>query len=97
MFSVVCINQSFYFVQYRRHLLTVIFLFLIWGCQLKRLSKSKCASTHNGQFVHYTYDDGSGRLGQPKLSTFITRTDTIVTYTTIGISHKYKIEWVKPV
>jgi len=70
---------------------------MICSCQSKHLSTvNNCASIRNGQFVYFTYDDGSRRLGHDKLSTFITRTDTLVTYTIqpMGIVHTYKIDWI---
>lgn len=94
--NVVCIILNFILqVQFCRLSLFGICLILC-RCQTKHLSVYKCASVKKGQFVYYTFDDGRGRLGTDQLSTFITRNDTVATYTIqpFGIIHKYKIEWI---
>ena len=82
-------------MQPQRTLIVCLFLTVL-GCQAKHVTVAKCSSVRNAKFVYYTYDDGRHRLGHDKLSTFITRGDTIVTYTIqpIGITHKYKIDWI---
>jgi hypothetical protein len=71
-------------------------LITIFACQAKHVAVDKCSSVRNAKFVHYKYDDGTHRLGHGKLSTFITRNDSFITYTIqpIGITHTYKIEWI---
>ena len=95
--SVVCNFIDTKLGLYRLYLIG--FYFLLWGCKTKHpLLSDTCASIRNENFVFFTYDDGTGRLGVNKLSTFVRRTDTVVTYTIqpFDVVHKYKIEWINP-